>query len=133
MDKKDRKILEQLKENGRASYTEIADSINVTEATVRNRIKKLEDEGVIQGYSVNVREENSVSALMTVNLSTDKDIEKVISKFPTNVKIYELSGRYDLIVKLDGSSTSEINSLVDEIRAVNGVENTETFMVLENR
>ncbi len=54
MDEKDRKIIEMLEENARTPYTEIAKALNVSEATVRKRIGRLEREGVIRRYTIEV-------------------------------------------------------------------------------
>jgi len=52
VDSLDRAILSFLRESARAPYVEIAKGVGVTERTVRTRIKRLEDEGVIRGYTV---------------------------------------------------------------------------------
>lgn len=52
MDKKDKKIIEILSDDSRTPYTEIAKKLRVSESTIRKRIKALENEGVIQKYSI---------------------------------------------------------------------------------
>lgn len=133
MDETDEKILSILKEDGRASYTEIADQLDVTEATVRNRMKRMEEEGTIKGFTVEIDRESQVKAFVLVEIDAAINIEEVIASFPEDIEIYELAGRYDIIFKVSERSTSDLNGKVDSIRAINGVENTETFMVLEER
>lgn len=133
MDEKDRKILDILEENGRASYTEIAEKMDITEATVRNRINSMEKEGTIEGYTVEINESGNVEAFVTVRLSTEKDISEVLNQIPDNIKIYELAGRFDILLNVKGASNSQINEQIDLVRAIEGVKDTETFMVLDEK
>jgi DNA-binding Lrp family transcriptional regulator len=60
MDIVDLKILELLKDNSRMSFNEISQSVGKTEATVRRRVKKLTDEGVIRKFTVDFKEINRI-------------------------------------------------------------------------
>lgn len=132
MDQKDEKILEYLKSNGRASYTDIAEEIDVSEGTVRNRVQKMKENGVIERFTVETSGLGSKAVVM-VKLETGRDIESVLEEFPGGIDIKEVAGEYDLILEVERESNPEINSLLDEIRRIDGVESTETFMVLNSR
>jgi len=63
MDDKDRSIINMLSRNARISYTEMAANMGISETAVRKRIKKLEREGIIEGYTVKLTEMNEVKCV----------------------------------------------------------------------
>ncbi|AOV94928.1 hypothetical protein AQV86_03310 [Nanohaloarchaea archaeon SG9] len=132
MDQKDEKILEILKQDGRASYTDIAEEVNVSEGTVRNRVEKMQENSVIEKFSVQTGTRGSRAVVM-VELRTGKDIEKVLKEFPEKIQIMEVAGEYDLVLEIERPSNREINNLLDDIRSIEGVDSTETYMVLNER
>ena len=131
MDEKDRSILEILKDDGRGSYTEIAEEVDVSEATVRNRVEKMRENNVIEKFTVETRSSRPKAVVMA-RVETGRDIEKVIEELP-DTEVYEVTGEYDLILEVEEESNKKINETLDKIRAVNGVETTETYMVLNER
>ncbi|MFB6174777.1 MAG: Lrp/AsnC family transcriptional regulator [Candidatus Nanohalobium sp.] len=132
MDEKNEKILKYLRKDGRASYTEIAEEIGVSEGTVRNRVEKMKQDGVIEKFSVETGTAGPKAVVM-VKLETGKDIDQVLKKFPGQIQIKEVTGGYDLILEVERPSNQEINDVLDEIRSIDGVDSTETYMVLNER
>lgn len=132
MDQKDEKILKFLKQDGRASYTEIAEEVGVSEGTIRNRVQNMKERGVIERFTVKTGSQGSKAVVM-VELKTGKNIEKVLEKFPGEIQIMEVTGGYDLVLEIERPSNQEINDLLDEIRSIEGVGSTETYMVLNER
>lgn len=132
MDRKDKQILDFLKKDGRASYTQIAENLNVSEGTVRNRIQKMQEQEVIEKFTVEIAK-NQSEAVVMIKLQTGKAIEKILSSFPENLEIYEVTGEYDLVAKIARSSNKEINNVLDQIRELEGIEETETYMILNKR
>jgi DNA-binding Lrp family transcriptional regulator len=130
MDEVDEKILSILQEDGRASFTNIAEQVDVSEGTVRNRVEKLQETGVIQNFTVNVNRERDISAFISVNVSTGREFEQIISEFPDDLQVYELAGDMDMLVKVERDSSEQVNQIVDDIRAVEGVKSTQTYMIL---
>lgn len=130
MDEVDEKILSILQEDGRASFTNIAEQVDVSEGTVRNRVEKLQETGVIQNFTVNVNRERDISAFISVNVSTGREFEQIISEFPDDLQVYELAGDMDMLVKVERDSSEQVNEIVDDIRAVEGVKSTQTYMIL---
>lgn len=131
MDERDRKILEILRENGRAPFTEIADRLGVSEGTVRNRVTKLQEEGVIDHFTVQT--DHGASAVVLVDLSTDEDIDSIIARFPDDIRVYEIAGEHDLVLRFSRSSRDELNEAIDAVRSVEGVVDTTTYTVLKTR
>jgi DNA-binding Lrp family transcriptional regulator len=132
MDKKDEKILNLLKQDGRASYTEIAEEIGVSEGTVRNRVEKMQENNVIENFTVETGSRGS-KAIVMVRLQTGKDINNVMESFPKGITIMEVTGEYDLVLEVQRPSNKKINDLLDNIRSIEGVDSTETYMVLKER
>lgn len=130
MDNTDQKIIDILKEDGRASYTDVAERVGVSEGTVRNRVERLQEEDIIDKFTVDVKESGNVTAFVSVNVSSSREFGEILEDIPENLEIYEIAGDIDIFVKLSCKDSEEINDLVDEIRAIEGVENTKTYMVL---
>lgn len=130
MDKVDEEILSILKDNGRASFTEIADQVNVSEGTVRNRVEKLQNTGVIENFTVEIGRDRGIEAFISVKVSTGREFDEIISEFPNDLEVYELAGDMDMLVKAERESSEQINDVVDSIRGVDGVESTQTYMIL---
>lgn len=130
MDNTDEEILSILEEDGRASFTDIADRVGVSEGTVRNRVEKLQETGVIENFTININQDRGIAAFISITVSTDREFDRIIADFPDDIEVYELAGDMDMLVKAERSSSEEINDVVDEIRAVEGVESTQTYMIL---
>jgi DNA-binding Lrp family transcriptional regulator len=129
MDSIDEEILEHLSQDGRASYTEIAEKLDVSEGTVRNRVQKMEEEEVIEKFTVNVNRKK-IQAFVSINVSTERDFNDLLEELPESTSCYELAGDIDLIVEISRDSSEEINKVVDNIREADGVKDTNTYMVL---
>lgn len=132
MDQKDAKILEHLKEDGRAPYTDIAEEIGVSEGTVRNRVEKMIENGDIEKFTVQTGTKGSKAVVM-VELKTGRDINEILGEFPEKIEVMDVTGEYDLILEIERPSNQEINDLLDDIRTIDGVDSTETYMVLNER
>ncbi len=132
MDELDREILDVLKQDGRRSFTDIAERVEVSEGTVRNRVEDMKERGVIERFTVETSQEG-MSAVVMVSVSTGKSIEKVFESFPEGIEAQEVTGDFDIIVKLERPSIEELNSQLDEIRGIEGVEETRTYSVLRTR
>ena len=133
MDSTDQKIISELKNDGRASFTEIADKVDVSEGTVRNRVQSLQEEGVIEKFTVEVEDQGTVQAFVSVNVSTERSFSAIVDEFPESLEIFEIAGDMDLLIKISRNSSAEVNDVVDSMREVRGVENTKTYMVLKEK
>lgn len=134
MDSTDERLLEILKKDGRAPYTSIADELGVSEGTVRNRIDALQEEGIIERFTVDVADEaTGIAAFVMVTLSTDVAIEDSIAALPSDMSVYEVTGEYDMVIQLSRESSEALNEAIDAVREVDGVEGTKTYSVLNRR
>ncbi len=132
MDNKDKKILGILEENGRESYTEISDRVGVSEGTVRNRIDKMREQDIIEKFTVKTTSKGS-KALVMANVDTNANLTNVVDQFPNDIHVMEITGKYDLILEIESTSNQKINSIIDKVRAIEGISYTETYMVLKEK
>ena len=119
LDDKDRKILGILEDNGRLSIQDISSKLNIPPSTIHNRIKRMENTKVIEGYSVKLNEkimERDFTVYMLVNGSTGNYLER---EFLQKKEIIEVSGitvEYDLIIKMQFQDISNYNDFLTEFR-----------------
>lgn len=132
MDSKDQEILDILKDNGRASYTDVAEQVDVSEGTVRNRVEKMIENDIIEKFTVKTSNQG-ISAIVLVKLSMAAEPDEVIRQFSEGMTVYEITGEHDLVLMIDRESTEELNNVLDAVRKVEGVEETVTKSVLKKR
>jgi Lrp/AsnC family transcriptional regulator of lysine biosynthesis len=128
MDEIDNKILEILKQNPREKYVRIAKKIGLSEGTVRRRIKKMIENGIIKRFTIELSLETEGIVLVKTNPIKTKEIVEKIKK--VSDKVFEVSGDYDIAVLIQASTIDELNKKVDYIRGISGVLNTNTLIKL---
>ncbi len=131
-DEKDSKILSLLKKNSRASNTEIANAVGLSEGAVRQRIKSLLQNGTIKRFTIETSSEAGNQAIVMVKAKGNtKKMMAEISKLPGVRAGFEISGSYDACLILSAENMEELDKRIDEIRALPTVEDTRTFIVLK--
>ncbi|NAY82655.1 MAG: AsnC family transcriptional regulator [Thaumarchaeota archaeon] len=133
MDEIDLKLLELLKEDGRASYIDLGKQLNLSEAAVRRRVKKLVEDGVIKKFTIEIKERERAMAITLLSTSPNiptYEVASNISKIKGVEKVYEITGQYDIAVLISAPSIAEVNKVIDEIRKAEGVINTNTVIIL---
>lgn len=136
MDNIDIKIISLLQQNARITASEISSEINLSVPAVSDRLKKLESSGIIQQYTaiVNpVQLGKQLTAIMFVSLERPKYTEKFIEFVEGQNDILEchyLAGDYDYSLKIITESTFTLEQLLNEIKAVPGVQKTKTTVAL---
>jgi DNA-binding Lrp family transcriptional regulator len=135
MDKMDLKIIGELNENARKSFREISRKLKVSLTTVANRVKKLENEGIIKGYIPIIDLDKigyNLLVIIGIRISKGKlmEVEKKISKNPHVYEIYDTTGDWDSIIIARFKDRTELNRFIKEVLAVEYVERTMTYLVL---
>jgi len=133
MDNVDKKILEILKHDGRATYSNIGKKVALSEGAVRKRIKALVQTGTIRGFTVKVglTEGAEAIALLAVDPSLPtSEVSRALKQFSNVETVYEITGEYDIAVTITGLNITEVNECLEEIRRLDGVANTNTMIVL---
>lgn len=133
LDEKDEKILNILKEDGRASFVKIGKLVGLSEAAVRRRIQNLIKRGVIKRFTAEVDVGRGVNAISLISVAPSTPTHDVSEKL-RNLKgvevVYEITGQYDIAVIISAPNIAEINKCIDDIRKVNGVANTNSIIIL---
>lgn len=138
MDEKDKILINLLRENSRASTTTLARTLGLSRSTVQDRIKRLEDRGVIAGYTIRFNDEFSqrqISAqvMMTFQPKYAAAILQALKKMPGVVSIFTVSGIYDLIATVRAETTEELDETIDNIGILPGMEKTTTSIILSRK
>lgn len=137
MDILDLKILGILRANARVSYLSIGKSINLSTSAVVERVKKLENLGIINAYTTILDGkafEKELTALMFVSLESPKYSEgflDYISKESDILECHYITGNYDYTLKIVTKSPSTLESLLNKIKSQAGVMKTYTNVVLK--
>jgi DNA-binding Lrp family transcriptional regulator len=135
MDSLDRRILEVLRRDARTPYTEIADRLDVSEGTVRNRVESLTESGVIERFTVTTRTGN-VKAMIEVGVAVDVDTDEVAERMAEWSEVdfvWMVSGEEDIVLVVDAADTASLNDLVSRARAQDEIISTKTRLILDER
>ncbi|EDM48766.1 transcriptional regulator, AsnC family protein [Marinobacter algicola DG893] len=136
--KQDQRLLLHLRQNARCSVSDLARALDLSRSTVQNRIAKLEASGVIRGYSVELGGEYtatqveahvSIKVFQKLTARTNAALEQISQVS----QLYSVSGEYDLIAIVQAQSLEELSAVLDEIGNLEGVERTNSAVVLETR
>ena len=136
VDELDIKIISLLQKNARLSYREIARELNVAVGTVYNRIKRLEEEGVIKGYAPILDYERlgfGLTALIGIKAQGRKitEIERKISEKKRAMMVYDITGEFDIFVIAKFKDRADMNSFVKWLLSLDGVEKTNTSVAMQ--
>lgn len=137
----EKKILRLLQDNSRLSAGEIAERIGSDAAAVQEVIQKLEADQVILGYTAVVDEDRlpgvKVRALIEVKVKPQRDggfdeVARRIARFSEVVRLYLVSGSYDLLLEVEGDSLQEVAGFVSaRLATIDGVLSTATAFQLK--
>ena len=131
----DLSIIKELQHDGRKSFREIAERLNVAEGTVYNRVTKLRESGVIRNFLVDVdysRTGYDLTVVIGVRVKGGHlaQIEERIASEGNVTAVYDVTGEYDAIVVAKFPDRSALNKLVKKLNAMEDVERTHTMVVL---
>jgi len=134
----EQKLLSLLRANARASTAELARQLGVSRTTVQSRIERLEQRGIIIGYGVRLApdyEQGLVRAhvLLTVTPKLADRVVRALQALPPVRMLHSVSGNFDMIVIVDAPSIRDLDALLDEIGAMDGVERTSSSIILSTR
>jgi len=135
LDEKDKRILEMLIEDSRRPYREIAEEVNLSESTVRKRVIKLQDEKVIEKFTIRIcrEDERCIIAFLTVIPNNESEIKELIREtqiIPQCEEVYFLAGQCGVLIKVKVPEISELDALVENFRGRNDVKSVERICVV---
>ncbi|MBF9030248.1 AsnC family transcriptional regulator [Rhodobacterales bacterium HKCCE3408] len=138
MDETDRRIIAELRRNAREATSNIAARLGLARSTVHERIRRMERDGPIEGYSVVLSRDPSgsrVQILILVEIR-QQDTRKVLQRlesFPEIQSCLSINGDYDLALTAEAPRIEELDRLIDRIGLLPGVVRTNTFVVFGRR
>ena len=137
VDERDRQLIELLRVDCRQSIADLARALNVSRSTVKERMERLEKRGVVKGYSLVLSDEYArgrVSAYVMIGLESGKSHVIAQLKNITQIrKAYAVSGNYDLTVLVEADSVEALDTVLDRIRALEGIASTLTSVILSTK
>ena len=134
-DETDRAILTALRENSRQPYVDLAKTVGVSERTIRTRVRRLEEESIIRGYTI--RETGiGLTALVRMKVGAGVEIGSLAGEFANWAgveSVYEISGEADLVAVVHVDDTVSLRELLDRmwLTAPAEIASTTTELVLE--
>lgn len=136
VDEVDRKILSLLKNDARTPFAEIGKRVNLSAPAVHARVKKMESSGVIKQHTISVEPKEVDAGLcafirLTRNRGMCKDVAAKLSKVKEIEECHSIAGEDCLILKLRVPSTDKLSGILDQVRAIDGIDRTITMVVLE--
>ncbi len=143
MDDKDEKILELLKENSKLTTNQLSKKLLIPVTTIHNRIKKLEQEGIIKRYTLeldNKKLSKTLAAFIHITVDYNRLKQINISQHDLTKKIKQneaveeaamVTGGTDIIIKVRVKSVEELDQFVTKhLRNIEGIEKTQTMVIL---
>jgi len=139
VDDVDVKILNLLIDNGRISYADIAKEVGMKSPSVIERIKKLEAEGIIKGYTADISYKRlGYDIVAFIGVSVDNaqhitDFEDNMQHFDSDiVECHHVTGDFTMLLKVITRNTSTLSALIKKIRNIPGVQKTNTILVFSS-
>jgi len=135
IDDLDRKILREVVKDSKRSYRELARRLNVAVTTVINRIEKMEEMEIINGYTVRIDYEKlgyELTVLTEISVSKGKllEMEKEIAKMPSVCAVYDVTGLTDAMVIAKFRNRKELSDFTKSLLSMPFIERTNTHVVL---
>ncbi len=136
LDTIDRHILSLLQDNCRLSLAKIGEHVGLSAPAVIERVKKLEDSGVITGYHAVLNGRllgMDITAFIGVSIGHPKAIanfETAVDALDGVLECHHVTGEHTLLLKVKTHNTSSLEELIRRVRSIDGVVQTETMVVL---
>lgn len=136
LDETNRALIALLRQDARIPVADLARRLGVSRATVQNRLKRLERDGVILGYTLRLAADTDVAvvrALVSIGVDAKDEaaVLRALGGFPAVTAVHHTTGRWDLIAEISADTLAAFNGAVGEIRRIDGIKRTETNLLLE--
>ena len=138
MEETDLRLIAELRRDGRASLSDLAERLSLSRATVRSRMERLVARGEIAGFTVVTRADVTaapVRGLMMIGIE-GRGGEKIMARLsglPAVMAVHSTNGKWDLIVELSTQTLLELDEVIHRIRNIEGVMTSETNLLLSTR
>jgi DNA-binding Lrp family transcriptional regulator len=131
----DRRLLALLREDARMSTAALARSLGVARTTVVERLKRLQRDGIVAGYTVRMHPGARarmlrVHVLLSATTRKGEALVKALRDIPQVRAVYAISGAFDFLAFVEAETTDEIDRVLDRIGELPGVKSTQSSLVL---
>ena len=136
--KKEKELINLLKDNSRQSVSELAKKLGTSRATVQHAIENLEQRKIIQGYTIRLNptfNQQQISAYIMISIVSQRtsEIVRKLQKVPQLDMLCTISGQYDLMAKVTEDTTQNLDIVIDQIASLEGVKQTLSHIVLSQK
>ncbi|MGY2873628.1 Lrp/AsnC family transcriptional regulator, leucine-responsive regulatory protein [Marmoricola sp. URHA0025 HA25] len=137
LDSVDRQLLTLLRHNGRASLSDLANAVGLSTAPVSRRISRMEQAGVIRGYTalVDDRHTGTLEAFTEVRLTGDMETDElaeIVRQVPEVVEFYTIAGDPDALVRIVVDDVDHLQRVVNAFRRTGKLTGTKTLIVMKS-
>ncbi|MFT3986704.1 Lrp/AsnC family transcriptional regulator [Aestuariivirga sp.] len=135
---KDEELIALLRVDAREPVASLARKLGLSRTTVQDRLRRLEDQGVITGYAVRLAEEvdkGGIRALVTISVEPRRQVEvaRLLARFPQFETLHTVSGKFDLVATVKTASAEDMDTLIDKLGVIPGITRTETAVILSTK
>jgi DNA-binding Lrp family transcriptional regulator len=135
---KDEELIALLKVDSREPVAALARKLGLSRTTVQDRLKRLEDSGVIAAYTIRLAremEQGGMRAFVTFSVEPRRqiDVGRMLAKFPQIETLHTVSGKFDLIAQVRTASSEAMDRLIDDIGQIPGITRIETSVILSTK
>jgi DNA-binding Lrp family transcriptional regulator len=135
---KDEELIALLKSDSREPVASLARKLGLSRTTVQDRLKRLQESGVIASYTIRLSretEQGGMRAFVTLAVEPRRQVEvgKQLARFPQIETLHTVSGKFDLIAQVKASSSEAMDQLIDSIGQIAGITRIETSVILSTK
>ncbi len=131
----DRQILKKLTDDARLSFTILAKELKVSNSLVHQRIRKLQENGLLQGYTVKLDSKKlgydsiTYTGIVTKEARFAYTVAEELKKIPEVVECHWVSGKYALFIKIVAKDNEDLRRILyEQIHRIEGVGSTDSFI-----
>lgn len=138
MNSLDQRLLNALRADARTSVSELSRLLDVSRSTVQSRMARLRADGIIRGYTVVLAERYRrgrmrAHVLITTRQRLTARLNRQLEAIPEIIALHAISGEFDLIIEVAAESPEGLNHVLDQVGVLEGIERTQTSVILETR
>jgi len=135
---KDEELIALLRMDAREPVASLARKLGLSRTTVQDRLRRLEDSGVIAGYSLKLSQDidgGGMRAFVTLSVEPRRqvDVARTLSKFPQIETLHTVSGKFDLVARVKTATSEDMDRLIDAIGVIPGITRIETAVILSTK
>ena len=138
MDKTDQALIAELQRDARLPISKLAARLNMARTTVQARLDRLQSNGTITGYAVQLSDaatQNQIYATVLLNIEP-RAIAAVVSRLKTITNVQRAtsaSGRFDMVLHVAAQTTAALDQVLDDIGEIKGVQSSESLIQLSTK